>query len=226
MAVDSPLREHVPVLSVLLRENGEPLPYLSRVLSRLGVLYAEVSPRLERWVDIETERVFAAYGTPSRTMPPRMSLAPEEPAAQRGAVSAKAQRRRVSYARNTGGAERHDGKVRGLVVRLDELQPQLSQFPRKRAKKAVRQARAWLALRDGRQLSSRQRKRFMREAPENPVVRLENALRAAEEDIKRTAWLEKYESRLRTANKTRSTPSPAGAQADTEDPADRLPGNW
>lgn len=81
--VDSPLREHAPVLSALLRENGKPLPYLSQVLSRLGVLYAGVSPHIERWAAVETERAFAAYAVPPRVMPPRLSLKPAQSVAAR-----------------------------------------------------------------------------------------------------------------------------------------------
>ncbi|MFE8947960.1 hypothetical protein [Streptomyces sp. NPDC007856] len=81
--VDSPLREHVPVLSALLRENGEPLPYLPQVLSRIGVLYSGVSTRIKRWAAVETERAFAAYGVPPRAMPARLSLKPAQPTTSR-----------------------------------------------------------------------------------------------------------------------------------------------
>ncbi|MET8217852.1 hypothetical protein [Streptomyces hirsutus] len=222
--VDSPLREHVPVFSALLRENGEPLPYLSQVLSRLGVLYAGVSTHLGRWVAVETERAFAAHGTPSKAMPPRLSLVPEGSAAQRRAASVdQAQRASESRGPETPVAPNATmERVLGLVAQLDKLELQLSEFPRKQARKACRQARAWLALRDGRRLSPSERKRFTMEAPENPVVRLENALGVAEDDIRMTAWLEKYENGQRTANKTQPKPPSAKVQADTEDPVDRL----
>ncbi|GAB2442977.1 hypothetical protein [Streptomyces incanus] len=87
--VDSPLRENVPVLSALLRENGEPLPYLSRVLPRLGVLYSGTSVRIAEWAIVETERAFAAYAVPSRAMQPRLSLMPTKPAARRPAKSTR-----------------------------------------------------------------------------------------------------------------------------------------
>ncbi|MFE2456432.1 hypothetical protein [Streptomyces sp. NPDC059402] len=87
--VDSPLREHVPVLSALLRENGKPLPYLSQVLPRLGVLYSGISMRIAEWTVVETERAFAAYAVPSRAMQPRLSLAPTQPVVRRPAKPKK-----------------------------------------------------------------------------------------------------------------------------------------
>ncbi|MGA5707431.1 hypothetical protein ACPCK8_13290 [Streptomyces cellulosae] len=87
--VDSPLREHVPVLSALLRENGEPLPYLSQVLPRIGVLYSSISTRITEWAVVETERAFATYAVPSRAVQPRLSLAPTQPVVRRPAKPRK-----------------------------------------------------------------------------------------------------------------------------------------
>lgn len=87
--VDSPLREQVPVLSALLRENGKPLPYLSQVLPRIGVLYSSISTRIAEWAVVETERAFAAYAVPSRAVQPRLSLAPTQPVVRRPAKPKK-----------------------------------------------------------------------------------------------------------------------------------------
>jgi hypothetical protein len=174
--VDSPLRQHVPVLSALLRENGEPLPYLSQVLSRVGVLYAGVSTRINRWAAVETERAFAAYGVPARVMPERLSLKPPQPAVTRQmrTVEVPARIRSSSPAPSQRPLDRHAlmlkhqgvavapgastvQYLRALLRELEAMLPALSKAPRKRARTALIAAQTWLALHDGATLPASQR---------------------------------------------------------------------
>ncbi|MER5832612.1 hypothetical protein ABT116_17595 [Streptomyces sp. NPDC002130] len=176
VAVDSPLREHVPLLSALLREHGEPLPYLSQVLSRVGVLYSSVSTRIKRWAAVETERAFAAYGVPPRTMPDRLSLKPTQPAVQRPirTVEVPSRIKQVSPVRSRRPFDRHalmlkhQGAtvapgastvkyLRSLVRELEGMLPALTKAPRKRARAALSAAQIWLALHDGKTLPASQR---------------------------------------------------------------------
>ncbi|MEU6391732.1 hypothetical protein [Streptomyces sp. NPDC046939] len=173
--VDSPLREHAPILSALIREGDGPLPYLSNVLSQLGVAYAGPSTRIKRWAAVETERAFAAYGTPRRTMPSRFSLQPEQPPLKRRtavgtttnrAKSPKSQRvpdRRIAVADARGRASAKDtGEVRhlrALAVEATDLLRGLDKPTRKRVRKILAEAQTWLAHHDGYRLSTVQSQR-------------------------------------------------------------------
>lgn len=115
-----------------------PVPYLARVLSRLGVLCAGVSPRIRRWAAVETERAFAAYAIPPCAMPPRLSLTPTQSVADQSAKKRKskpklrgyakidrrvgarqqgAPRQKRSRRRHSKGCGRVPGRTRGRVVR-------------------------------------------------------------------------------------------------------------
>ncbi|MFE7981899.1 hypothetical protein ACFUZA_06980 [Streptomyces cellulosae] len=111
--VDSPLREHVPVLSALLRENGEPLPYLSQVLPRIGVLYSSISTRIAEWAVVETERAFATYAVPLRAVQPRLSLAPTQPVVRHPAKTRKGESGHKGMYARIDRVWGLDGKKRG-----------------------------------------------------------------------------------------------------------------
>ncbi|MDQ0846485.1 hypothetical protein [Streptomyces sp. V1I6] len=169
VAVDTPLREHVPILSALIRDHGQrPLPYLSRVLSELGVPHASSSVPIRRWAVVETDRAFAAYGVPSRAMPPRLSLLPTQPVTNRPTTAI----RKTTSSRSLGLTQlqrpsarqqipqRHRPvrtapdtstvrRLRSLVATLEGLLPTLGKAARKKARKALVSPQDWLAVHDG-----------------------------------------------------------------------------
>ncbi|MFF3418956.1 hypothetical protein ACFYW9_30335 [Streptomyces sp. NPDC002698] len=184
VAVDTPLREHAPVLSALVRDGGEPLPYLFRVLAELGVENASVSHRIKRWAAVETERAFAAYGVPPRAMPPRLSLRLAQPVLQRPAAvrgrTATEPQRVVSGA--AAGATRMR-YLRSLVLELEGLLPALGKAPRKRARRSLASAQAWLALQDGEVLPASQRAKVAQKKLGHLVVIVEEGLETAKASI-------------------------------------------
>ncbi|MGW3170978.1 hypothetical protein [Streptomyces sp. NPDC001153] len=151
VAVDSPLRDHAPVLSALIRDGGEPLPYLFRVLAELGVRNASASHRIKRWAAVETERAFAAYGVPPRAMPPRLSLMPAEPVLQ--PPVAGTQGRRVTAPKRSFSDMASDAlmlrRLRTLTAELEGMLPSLGNGPRKRARKSLDMVQAWIAACNG-----------------------------------------------------------------------------
>ncbi|MFC5954944.1 hypothetical protein ACFP51_10705 [Streptomyces pratens] len=242
VAVDSPLRENVPVLSALVRDRGEPLPYLFRVLSELGVPRAAVSHRIKRWAAVETERAFAAYGVPARAMPPRLSLEPEHPTVPQPATARKpagfAARQRSADHRAV--APQH-GRVdmassdlskvrdlRALVTELERMLPALGMRSRKRARKTLSSAQTWLAAYDGEALTTRQPAAVVRKKAGHFVLIVEGALETARESVRAAKQNEEKqrarEERLRRAadlgsRAKRATHSPFTA---AEDPVGRL----
>ncbi|WP_353651759.1 hypothetical protein [Streptomyces sp. XY431] len=73
--VDHVFHHNDPVLSALIRTDaGEPLPYLHLVVEDLGLGRPSSKAHLKRWCQRETDRAFAKYGLPARTMPPALSL--------------------------------------------------------------------------------------------------------------------------------------------------------
>ncbi|MER5758506.1 hypothetical protein [Streptomyces sp. NPDC002082] len=198
VAVDTPLSERRPVLSVLIHEDGGPLPYLSEILTLLSVPYAKNSGRLKQWAAVETDRAFAAYGQPSRAMRPRLDLAPAYSAPQ-GHVSkvlrtwvnpqTPAPKRRIT----TPVTQRTDARISKLVSELREMRPKLSKPVRKRANRAILGAEVWLGDvpvgRVSRRITAAQQKR------EHHVQSLEDALSAARIDIAGTQYLERHEQK-------------------------------
>ncbi|MFJ1751311.1 competence protein CoiA family protein [Kitasatospora sp. NPDC088134] len=74
-AVDQVFHRNDPVLSALIRtESGDPLPFLPDVLEDLGIGRASSSAQLRRWCQRESDRAFAKYGVPPRTMPSPLPL--------------------------------------------------------------------------------------------------------------------------------------------------------
>ncbi|MFD5374829.1 hypothetical protein ACFWJE_10490 [Streptomyces griseoincarnatus] len=198
VAVDSPLREHVPVLSSLIRDRGEPLPYLFRVLSELGVPRAAVSHRIKRWASVETERAFAAYGVPARAMPPRMSLEPEYSVVAQPTVVRKpagfAEHQRTTGHRKVTGQRGHGDMgssdvakvrhLRALVTELEQMLPTLGKGPRKRARKALGPAQTWLAAYDGTtRITRRRRAASVRERAGDFVLPVQQALETAKKSV-------------------------------------------
>lgn len=179
--VDRPLREHVPVLSALIRERGASLPCLPRVLGRLGVPHAEQAASLQvrSWAVVESERAFAAYATPSRAMSARYVLVSKSSAErQRSAL--------LQMAPSAAGVTR----VRSLVDQLGALQTRLQgALARRSASKALSNGQAWLACLDGAALPVQQRRKLAAQTPESVIGRLERAIKAARDDIKATEWL-------------------------------------
>jgi hypothetical protein len=204
VAVDTPLREHVPVLSALIRDSGQrPLPYLSRLLSELGVPHASSSVHIRRWAAVETDRAFAAYGVPSRAMPPRLSLLPTQPVTHRPTQSI----RRATPSRSLGLTElqrpsarqqvlqRHHGvrtapdtptvrRLRSLVATLEGLLPTLGKGARKKARKALVSPQDWLAVHDGAVPPKWQGAAITGRTAASYVRPVEQALEAAQEAIR------------------------------------------
>lgn len=241
IVVDSPLRENVPVLSALVRDKGEPLPYLFRVLSELGVPHAAVSHRIKRWAAVETERAFAAYGVPARAMPPRLSLEPERPTVRQPAIPGQSTRtadvrrraiqRETAAHRGTGPVPSDSPKVRRLrtlVTELEGLLPTLDKGSRKRARKSLSAARTWLAAHDGAALTAPQHAIVARKTAGHFVVTIEDALKAARESAgaakRNEAKLRAREERLLRAADLASRTRRAGSspRAVAEDPVGRL----
>lgn len=75
--LDTPLRDDVPLLSVLLRDGIAPPLYMPAVLERLGVPPRVTTSRLKEWVNLETARAFAAYSPRPRVMPERFAPKPK-----------------------------------------------------------------------------------------------------------------------------------------------------
>lgn len=192
--VDRPLREHVPVLSALIRERGAPLPYLPRVLAQLGVPHAERAAfiQIRSWAVVESDRAFAAYATPSRVMSARYLLEP-------GQSIVRQQGRAVSMQGSAGHPAgvsrlkpRDVARVRGLVTQLDQLRPRLGAMARKSATKALSSGQAWLAYQDGAEQPVEQRRKLAAQTPELVIARLERAIEAARYDLKAAEWLSRH----------------------------------
>lgn len=209
MDVDRPLREHVPLLSVLIREGGGPLPYLRDVLSGLGVPFASVSTDISEWAAVEIERAFAAHGTPATTMPVRPSLKPAE--GTQATVAAKSGQTVVG-ARLPHGSGRHPvrvpagtvSRVRALVGELEGLLPQVAEgWARGRAEKRIEQARKWLEVFDG-GLSEQERARRANQVLQDPEGLLGKALDAVRADLEAVRQSEPVEEQGRAvAGETR-----------------------
>ncbi|MFI8950089.1 hypothetical protein ACIGO6_26620 [Streptomyces sp. NPDC053750] len=244
VAVDSPLRENVPVLSALIRDQGMQLPYLFRVLSELGVPHAAVSHRIKRWAAVETERAFAAYGVPARSIPPRMSLEPEHlpvthlADARKPADGFAAHQRTVDHRQVT--AQRGDGemrssavskvrRLRALVTELEQMLPTLGKGPRKRARKALRPAQIWLDAYDGTtRTTRRKRAALVHETAGDFVLPVQRALEAAKESVRAAKQNEERqrarEERPRRAADlgSRANRTTQGPHTAAEDPVGRL----
>lgn len=181
--VDRPLREHVPVLSALIRERGASLSYLPSVLARLGVPHAEqaASLQIRSWAVVESERAFAAYATPSRAMSARYVLVPKASKARQRSAG-----RRIASRPKPSSVTR----VRTLLSQLEQLRPRLQgAMARQSASKAISGGQAWLARLDGAVQPPQQQRKLAAQTPESVIGRLERAIRAARDDIKAAEWL-------------------------------------
>ncbi|MEV0784619.1 hypothetical protein AB0I52_16960 [Streptomyces sp. NPDC050423] len=241
--VDAPLWEHVPILSALIREGDAPLPYLPQVLSRMGVRHSEASTQIKRWAAVETERAFAAYGTPSRTMPPRYPLKPEAPVVSRAARVVEAEYgtvrcphdRPVTVAkyvvRTTAADSLTVKRLRELARELAEVLARLDGPARKRARKVVGEAQSWLAHRDG--AGPSQGRAVVRKSAAYHVRALRHALKVAQVDIReaeqRRRAAKKEEARLFNEARDRQKAKAAHAEPSAEqlapagaDPVERI----
>ncbi|MFE0384530.1 hypothetical protein ACFW1F_10655 [Streptomyces bungoensis] len=185
VAVDSPLRDHAPVLSALIRDRGEPLPYLFRVLSELGVRHAATSHRIKRWAAVETERAFAAYGVPPRPMPARLPLSPAQPVVPPPAPvpsgpPTAAPKHKVTRAVSEASTVQH---LRSRTAELEAILPLLGKGPRKRARRSLSSAQTWLALHDAEVLPLPQHDTVARKKPGFLIVVVEEALETARESV-------------------------------------------
>lgn len=242
--VDAPLREDVPILSALIREADAPLPYLSKVLSRLGVRYAADSTQIKRWAAAESQRAFAAHGTPPRTMPPRYSLKPEAPVVHRSARAEEAWRgadrrpsdRSVTVAKYVVSTTAADSltmmRLRQLARELADVLAGLDGPARKKAQKVVGEAQSWLAHRDGAGVPS-QGRNVARKSAAYHVRSLRGALNVAQADIReaeqRRRAAKKEEARLLKEAQDRQKAKAAHADPPTEqlvpvevDPVERI----
>ncbi|MEV5796608.1 hypothetical protein [Streptomyces collinus] len=209
--VDSPLSQYVPVRSALIRHEGGPLPYLGDILHRLGIPFAKGSPQLKRWVTIETERAFAAYGQPARAMGPRLDLTPHS--LPRGQVTKALQtwktppvtvpsRRTAS----TTVSKRQDVRLGELITELSELHPQLSKPIRKRVNRVMYGARVWLGeIPVGR---VPRRARAAAQSRDHHVKSLQDALDVARADIAATKFLSRRHEEQRKAAPAAKAPAP------------------
>ncbi|WP_328440591.1 hypothetical protein OHA71_32900 [Streptomyces sp. NBC_00444] len=79
VAVDDPVSDAYPLLSVLIRErNSQDLSYMGTILKMHGLQIPGGEETLRRWCARERERAYAFYGNPQRTMPPRLGAGPVE----------------------------------------------------------------------------------------------------------------------------------------------------
>ncbi|MFD5013899.1 hypothetical protein [Streptomyces chartreusis] len=73
VAVDEPVSDARPLLSVLVRErNGEQLSYMGTILKMHDLNISGGDDALRRWCTREAERAYAAYSNPPRSVPPRL----------------------------------------------------------------------------------------------------------------------------------------------------------
>lgn len=219
--VDSPLSEYVPVRSALIRHDGGPLPYLGDILHRLGVPFAKDSPQLKRWAAVETERAFAAYGQPARAMAPRLDLTPHSLPQGQVAKALRAWKTPpvTAPARRTAPtatSKRQDAQLSELVAELGALRPKLSKSARKRANKAIMDARVRLGELPVQRVPRRVKAAAQSRAHHIQV--LENALKAARKSIAEANSLSRYQDEQRKATgPTAETPTPA-EEAPTPEP--------
>lgn len=187
--VDAPLRDHVPVLSAIIREGGAPLPYLADVLAGLGMPHVKTTSRLGEWARVETKRAFAAYDSPPRAMPPRLWLGPKRSVARQSEPVAEV---RSSVIRQTVAAEPVKAvpdaaevkRVRELVTELNRAMSVLDKPARKRVSKPLSAAMAWLALHSNKKKSAQRRRLLEPRAHEHSIRSLEQALRIAQDEIR------------------------------------------
>jgi hypothetical protein len=189
VAVDTPLRDETPVLSALIRYNGEPLPYLAQVLIGLGVPYVREHIPLIRWAAVETERAFAVHGTPPRDAPPRYSLRP-------GQQVVNAQNPKLRSRSGTGEVQLTEAKrrasqnaldtdyVRSAVKEIERLWPRLSKKARKSLNSSWSDARKWLMTHghEGKTPTRPRRRRAAYQSAAQHAAILAEALAAARKD--------------------------------------------
>ncbi|MFH9980204.1 hypothetical protein ACH4ND_13300 [Streptomyces sp. NPDC017179] len=237
VAVDTPLREHVPVLSALIRDSkGQPLPYLFRVLSDLGVPNAASSTLIGNWATVETERAFAAYGAPPRAMPPRLSLVPPQSVVHRpvSAVKGQAKSRSLGLTQVQGlGArqkmtQRHNAarttpdtsmvrRLRSLMAALEDLLPTLSKGARRRARNPLGLAQNWLAVHGSPVSPIRQPATVVDRMVRHHIRSVEQALEAARESVREAKRNQERQEAKRQAQAERA--QRAAEAAHTKQPA-------
>ncbi|HLL36673.1 MAG TPA: hypothetical protein VK545_22950, partial [Streptomyces sp.] len=209
--VDTPLRDHVPVLSAIIRENGAPLPYLADVLIGLGMPHVKRTSQLGGWARIETQRAFAAYGSSPRAMPPRLSPEPQRP---RQTVEAQrpAKRRLATIRTRKAAPESADVKhLRALATELAALLPDMDKAARNKARKVLSAAQTWLAYHDGQRMPVQQQVTQASQSSWRHIQALETALQSTRKNIKtakRQARQEKGERARRRAETTRPKVQP------------------
>ncbi|MEV4963648.1 MULTISPECIES: competence protein CoiA family protein [Streptomyces] len=187
--VDRPLRDSVPVLSALIRKGGAPLPYLPRILVQLGVPRSETSPDIARWAQVETDRAFAAHGTPPSAMPPRHRLGSSQGVTRQRQGSGRPRRtaEQQMAVRPSGGNTPPEHvrvrRLRGLVQQLEECVPRLSKPVRSRVRRSISGAQTWLAYHDS-AVTPAQRQVLATRIPKHIVRTLEKTLQAARNDVR------------------------------------------
>lgn len=212
VAVDTPLRDETPVLSGLIRYDGEPLPYLAQVLVRLGVPYVREHISLKRWAAVETERAFAVHGTPPRDAPPRYSLQPGKQSTSGGDAhswpkAAKTPERKHRIPQNDPDVDR----VRSAIKEIDRLWPRLSSNAHRELKSPRTDAHRWLVFhghQKGTLTRSGRRKAATQSAAQHAKI-LTEVLAAARKDAAKAEG----RTRSRPAGKqpTAANSKPAGA---------------
>jgi hypothetical protein len=222
--VDSPLSQYVPVRSALIRHDGGPLPYLGDILARLGIPFAKGSPQLKRWVAVETERAFAAYGQPTRAMGPRLDLTPRSLPQGHVAQAIRAWKTPpapIPARRARSGAtaaKRQDARLSELIAELDKLRPKVSKPTRKRVNRAITAARVWLGELPVQRVPKRAK--ALVQGREHHIQALKNALDAARSDIAGTEFLSRYQSeqqKSKIPKAEESVPKPASLPLGTEE---------
>ncbi|MER5597708.1 hypothetical protein [Streptomyces sp. NPDC002265] len=215
--VDSPLSKYVPVRSVLIHQDGGPLPYLGDILDRLGLPFAKRSPQLKRWAAVETERAFAAYGQPARAMGPRLDLTPHSLPQGQVTKALRAWKTPPVTAppRKTSllSTKRQDTRLSELIAELNELRPQLSKLVRKRSNKVILGAQVWLGEVPVGRVSKRVR--AAGQSRQHHLKSLEDALESARADIAATAFL----ARQHNEEHTPTVPTPEASLPKQQVPA-------
>ncbi len=156
VALDKPRVPSSPLLSVLIVTHvGRHLPYLGRILSRLGAIEPASESALQQWAAAEVKRTHQAYGAARshRTVASRSGA--NQPVAAKRAPSASdlwlAHRRHAEMVQKVEEAAKTRARTRGArVQRLSEVMEQAEAHLQryKRVHHRARTLRLWLVESD------------------------------------------------------------------------------
>ncbi|MGA5711235.1 hypothetical protein ACPCK8_32980 [Streptomyces cellulosae] len=156
VALDKPRVPSGPLLSVLIVTHvGRPLPYLGRILSRLGVIEPTSESVLQQWAATEAKRTHQAYGAAPfhKAVASRRGTSQSVPAARAPSASdlRLAHRRRAEMVQKVEEAAKTRARTRGARVQrlsevMDQAEAHLQRY--KMAYLRARTLRTWLVESD------------------------------------------------------------------------------